>query len=130
MKKNSEHYIAHKGKKYIIEWYFDNKGKSPAQEYYQTMPKQYQKRLAHLFKAMCLMGQISNKQQFTPEPDSIFAFKPKPYRFFCFFVQGSKIIVTNAYLKKTDKLSEQDFEKSKKLRHDYIIRCEKGTYYE
>lgn len=50
--------------------------------------------------------------------------------FFVFFFEGKKIIITNSYEKKEDKMSIMDYNKAKKLRNDYITRCQKGTYYE
>lgn len=38
------------------------------------------------------------------EGDNIYAFKPQPDRYLCFFFTGKKIIVTNAFQKKSDKL--------------------------
>lgn len=45
---------------------------------------------------MANVGKIYNEQKITYEGDQIYAFKPTPDRFFCFFFEGSKIIVTNA----------------------------------
>lgn len=75
-------------------------------------------------------GKILNITKFRYEGDSIYAFKPKPDRFLCFFFSGKKIIITNAFEKKQDKLSTT--EKKRALIHqaDYKTRIEKGEYYE
>ena len=39
---------------------------------------------------------------------TIYAFKPQPDRYLCFFKTGKKIIVTNAFRKKGDKLPAQE----------------------
>ena len=38
------------------------------------------------------------------EGDEIYAFKPQPDRYLCFFKKGKKIIVTNGFSKRTNKL--------------------------
>lgn len=113
--KNKE-FIAHQGPKYTLEWYFDSHSKSIALDYF--------------FHVMGLMGEILDIKKFRHEGDGIYVFKPKPDRFFCFFFEGKKIIITNAYEKKEDKMSITDYNKAQKLRSDYITRCQKGTYYE
>ncbi len=49
------------------------------------------------------IGKISDIKKFRNEGDKVYAFKPQPHRFLSFFVQGKKIIVTNAFWKKQDK---------------------------
>ena len=74
-------------------------------------------------------GEIQNTTKFRNEHDGIYAFKPKPDRFFCFFFTGSKIIVTNAYEKKSDKMSPSEKAKAQRCYSDYEYRVKKGTYY-
>ena len=52
-------------------------------------------------------GVIHDTTKFRNEGDSIYAFKPQPDRYLCFFFSGKKIIVTNAYRKKSDKLPKR-----------------------
>lgn len=123
-------YIAYKGSKFTIEWYFNDQGKSIALEYFNSLTLARKKKLEHLWRLMGDFGEIQNIEKFRNEGDSIYVFKPKPDRFFCFFVTGAKIIITNAYEKKSDKLSSS--EKSRALRSlsDYESRIKKGIYYE
>jgi len=75
------------------------------------------------------MGQIRNKEKFRNEDDKIYAFKPKPHRFLCFFVEGRKIIITNAFTKNQQKLPSGEKSKALKCMQDYQDRIKKGTYY-
>ena len=61
-----------------------------------------------LAKKMGDFGKIIDKKKFRNEGDKIYAFKPQPDRYLCFFKTGKKIIVTNAFRKKGDKLPEQE----------------------
>lgn len=49
-------------------------------------------------------GKFFDKTKFNYEGDGIYAFKPQPDRYLCFFFKGKKIVVTNAFCKKTQKL--------------------------
>lgn len=128
MKKKS--HIVYEGEIFTIEWYLDDMGKSRAKEYYNELSENRKDKLFHLAKMLGDLGKIFNKQKFRNEDDKIYAFKPQPDRFLCFFFEGSKVIITNAFEKKTDKLSPREKERALKARTDYITRCKKGTYYD
>jgi len=130
MKNKQKEYIAFEGEKFTIEWYFDQKGKSIALDYLESLEDEDQAKLFALMKLMGDVGQIKNKTKFRNEGDKIYAFKPQPHRFLCFFFKGNKIIVTSAFHKKTDKLPKNEKERALKLRNDYENRVKRGTYYE
>jgi phage-related protein len=122
--------IIYEGKKFTVEWYIDAKGKSKAFEYFDELPLDRQKKLLSLVRLIADLGKLFNKEKFRYEGEYIYVFKPMPDRYFCFFYQDAKIIVTNAYEKKTDKLSVPQKDKALKLKADYELRCKRGTYYE
>src|SRR5476651_1683400 len=122
-------YIIVRGEKYVIEWYFNENGKSPAKEYFNDLSLISQKKAAELFTLMAYKGSIFNKEKFNNEGDKIYAFKPKPDRFLCFFFVGSKIIVTNAFEKKQDKLPPREKDKALKYKESYVNRVREGSYY-
>lgn len=80
--------------------------------------------------AMAKIGKILNITKFRHEGDSIYAFKPKPDRSFCFFYFHKKIIITNAFEKKQDKLSPIEKKRALAFQKDYKSRVEEGIYYE
>ena len=71
-----------------------------------------------------------NETKFRHEGDKVYAFKPQPHRFLCFFFTGQKIIVTNAFHKKTDKLPTKEKDRALKIKDDYELRIKRGDYYE
>lgn len=86
-----------------------------------------------LFELLVLMGntgQIKNKTKFRNEGDKIYAFKPQPHRFLCFFFEGQKIIVTNGFHKKTDQLPQNEKDRALRIKKDYEARIKRGNYYE
>ncbi len=123
-------YIVYKGDFYTIEWYFSKDGKSQAFEYFQKLNKDQQKKLLYLIKRIGDFGKISDKTKFINENDGIYAFKPQPDRFLSFFTSGKKIIITNAFAKKTQKIPKNEKELALKSKNDYILRLQEGKYYE
>ena len=96
-KQKTYEYIAFEGEKFLIEWYFDSKGNSIALDYFESLNEDEQIKLLSLFELMGNIGVIKNETKFRNEGDKIYAFKPQPHRFLCFFFTGQKIIVTNAH---------------------------------
>jgi phage-related protein len=123
-------FIAYTGKYFTIEWYFDANGNSKALEYYKALSLEEKNKLMYLFQAMGDFGKIRNQHKFNYEGNQIYAFKPMPHRFLSFFFTGSKIIVTNAFEKKQQKLPQIEKDKALRYRQDYEIRVKKGLYYE
>jgi len=94
------------------------------------MDEEEQAKLFELMKLIGNTGAIKNKTKFRSEGDKIYAFKPQPHRFLCFFFEGQKIIVTNGFHKKTDKLPKNEKEMALRLKNDYETRIKRGDYYE
>lgn len=126
----AKEYVAYKGDAFQIEWYYSPKGGSPALDYYLELEQQDRKQVLKLFKMMGEIGKISDLSKFRNEGDKVYAFKPQPHRFLSFFVQGKKIIVTNAFWKKQDKLPENEKDKALKCMESYLERVKEGTYYD
>lgn len=123
-------YIAYQGDIYQIEFYFDEKGKSQPKDYMLDLVPSDVKKFAHLLQMMGDIGQIRNKEKFRSEGDKIYAFKPQPHRFLCFFFDGNKIIVTNAFMKKQQKLPKSEKDRALRYKTDYENRVKNGDYYE
>ncbi len=122
--------LAYEGSEFAIEWYFDEKGNSQALEYFKKQPKDMQRKLLNLFRLMGDFGKIFDKTKFTYEGDKIYAFKPQPDRYLCFFFKGKKIIVTNSFMKKTNKLPQGEKEQALKAYKCFERRVNTGDYYE
>ena len=129
MNKNNE-YTIYQGAAFTIEWYFNENDQSQALEYYNSLNQGERIQLLKLIKRMGDSGEIKDKTKFRSEGDKVYAFKPRPDRYLCFFCEGRKIIVTNAFRKKQQKLPENEKELAIRLRNDYINRRDKGEYYE
>ncbi len=123
-------FIAYKGQKLTLEWYFNAQGKSESLEYYEDLSRDRQKKIGNLFRLLGDNGKIFNKEKFRNEDDQIYAFKTSDDRFLCFFFDGAKVIITNAYEKKTQKMPVREKERALKAKADYTKRIKCGNYYE
>lgn len=109
-------FIAYEGEELAIEWYFDQNDKSEAKNYFEELTPEQKRKTLHLFRLLGDTGKIFNKQKFCSEDDQIYVFKPSPDRFLCFFFEGGKVIITNAYKKQGDKLPSKEKEKALKAK--------------
>lgn len=122
--------VAYEGEKFTIEWYYNESGKSPALNYFNGLSEDEKDDALGLFKLMGDKGKIFNKTKFMYEGDKIYAFKPQPHRFLNFFMKGGKIILTNAFEKRQDKLPRAEKNRALGIMDDYLNKVMQGTYYE
>lgn len=122
--------VIYSGSQFVIEWYFDERGESPAKAYYHRLPVERQVKFIKLARLMGEVGKIFDTTKFRNEGDQIYAFKPQPDRYLCFFIVGRKIIVTNAFEKKSQKLPAKEKERALRAKQDFERRIKKGNYYE
>jgi hypothetical protein len=132
-----EEILFYEGPFFTVEWYYTEGGHLPALEYYRRMAEVDGHKLKLIVKYMAdnpygtqlpaTMYRIEDRE------NKIFAFKPRAERFFNFTMEGSVIIITNAYHKHSQKMSKQDMEELRiaaRCRHDYLRRLKEGTYYD
>lgn len=126
-----EDYIFYQGEKFQVEFYFTETGKIPAIEYLDQTSLDVKVKLAALVKYIAEHGKIFDITKFrlVDSQEKIFEFKPVGHRFFNFFYEGRKIIITNGYMKKSQKVSRKDLERARKIKRDYIYRVTGGSYY-
>ena len=114
--------VIYDGLKFTLEWYYDKDGKSVAYDYFKESTEEIQDKFLILVKKMGDFGKIYDKTKFRNEGDGIYAFKPQPDRYLSFFTDGKKIIITNGFKKKTDKLPKNEKDLSIRYRQDYLER--------
>ena len=122
--------MVYEGEKITLEWYFDINGNSKARESFIELPLSSKKKLTYIFFQLGKRGKLFNKEKFRNEDDKIYAIKASQDRFLCFFFDGTKIIITNAYKKKSNKMPKNEKDKALNTKKNYEQRCKEGTYYE
>ena len=120
---NKDDCIIYSGDAFTIEWYYDRDGYSQAYEYFLELDKDRRRKFLMLVKRIGDAGKINDKTKFRNEGDQIFAFKPQPDRYLSFFFTGKKIIVTNAFAKKSQKMPVREKQRSLEYKKDYEERA-------
>jgi hypothetical protein len=120
--------VAYEGEQFTIEWNYSTKGESEARQYYLSLDAGHRIKVLKLFKMMGDIGKIPDETKFRNEGDKIYVFKPQPHRFLSFFVRGKKLIVTNAFWKKQDKLPPGEKDRALNCMKSYRERVKGGTY--
>ena len=115
-------YVIYQGDYFTLEQYYDKNGNSVSFDYFLNSSKDQRRKFLALAKRMGDSGKIFDKTKFNNEGDGIYAFKPQPDRYLAFFTDGKRIIVTNGFTKKTDKLPKNEKELALKYRRDYLDR--------
>ncbi|WP_446010139.1 type II toxin-antitoxin system RelE/ParE family toxin [Candidatus Electrothrix sp.] len=123
-------FIAYEGDTLTVEWFFNEKGESEALKFFETLSDAQKRKTLMLFKRIGDFGRISDITKFRNEGEKIFAFKPQPDRFMSFFYTGKKIIITNGFRKKTQKLPKKEKALALKRMKSYMSRVTSGCYYE
>ncbi|CAK8716199.1 Toxin-antitoxin system, toxin component, RelE family [Candidatus Electrothrix laxa] len=123
-------YIAYEGDTLTVEWFFNEKGESEALKFFEALSDAQKRKTLMLFKRIGDFGRISDITKFRNEGEKIFAFKPQPDRFMSFFYTGKKIIITNGFCKKTQKLPKKEKALALKRMKSYMSRVTSGGYYE
>lgn len=127
-----EEYVFYQGEKFQIEFYFNEKGELPAKEYFDAADRQVKIKLLALVKYMAEVGRLFDETKFrvVDKQEKIYEFKPMDERFFNSFYEGRKIIITNAYRKKGQKVDKRELDRAIALKKDYDLRVKGGVYYE
>lgn len=127
-----EDYVLYQGERFQVEFYFTDRGELPAKEYFDSSDSQIQIKLLALVKYIAEEGRLFDETKFrlVDRKEKIYEFKPMAERFFNFFYEGKKIIITNAYRKKRQKLDQQALVKAINIKKDYEFRVKGATYYE
>lgn len=123
-------HTAYAGSEFVVEWYFDEQGKSQALAFFNRQPLEKKRKLLNLLRLIGDHGKIFDESKFRNEGNGIYAFKPQPDRYLCFFFEGKKIIITNAFIKKCQKLPLREKDTAVKAHGNYKNRIKEGSYYE
>ena len=122
-------FIAYEGEALTVEWFFDEKGKSDALDFFEALSNTEKRKTLMLFKRIGDFGKISDITKFRNEGEKIFAFKPQPERFLSFFYAEKKIVITNGFRKKTQKLPKKEKNLALNRMKNYDSRVKSGDYY-
>lgn len=113
---------------YTVEYYERSDGTRPAEEFILSQDNKMQAKLFITLEFLEDKGPLLREPYSKPLGDGIFEVRAKQgsdiSRVLYFFVVGKKIILTNGFVKKTQKTPPGEIDRAKRYRKDYQSRRE------
>ncbi len=119
---------------FTVEFYEMEDGRQPAREFLLSLDKKMRAKLLHRIVLLRDNGTALREPYSKPIGDGIFelrtVFSSNITRVLYFFYRGQTIILTNGFIKKTQKTPPGEIDRAKKYRADYLHRKEKADEHE
>ena len=116
--------------KFTVEFYEKANGEIPVEEFLLSLDKKMRAKLLGIIEILQEKGNQLREPYSKHLDDGIFEIRGKVgsdiSRVLYFFYYEGKIVMTNGFVKKTQKTPKSEIETAKKYRKDYIERCEKN----
>lgn len=113
----------HTMQNYIIEFYAKNNGEEPVREFILGLEPKMQAKMLKILDLLQVNGPYMRLPYSEHIGDGIFEIRVKQStnisRVLYFFATGQKIVLTNGFVKKTQKTPKNEIELAKKYRKDY-----------
>lgn len=111
---------------YIIEFYSTEDGKEPAREFIESLDTKMIAKVIRIIDLLERNGPTVRLPYSEYLRNDIFEIRAKQgtdiVRVFYFFTFGRKIVLTNGFVKKTQKTPQREIDKAVKYKNDYIRR--------
>ena len=116
--------------RFTIEFYEKENGDIPVEEFLLSLNVKMRAKLVGIMKILQEKGNSLRELYSKYLDDGIFELRGKVgsdiSRVLYFFYYDGKIILTNGFVKKTQKTPKVEIERAKTYRDDYIERCDKN----
>lgn len=116
--------------KYEVEFYQKDNGEIPAEKFLCSLDKKLRAKFAGLILILKDKGNLLREPYSKHLEDGIYELRGKVgtdiARVLYFFYYDGKIILTNGFVKKTQKTPKDEIQKAKTYRKDYIERSTKN----
>lgn len=112
----------------IIEFYIKGNGRIPVEEFLDELPLKHREKAIRSLMLLKEFGELLGEPYIRYMGDDIFELRIKfakdISRIFYFFWSDRKIILTNGFVKKSQKTPKNELDKAKKYKEDYKRRME------
>ena len=119
---------------FTVEFYEMEDGRQPVREFLLSLDKKMRAKLLHRIVLLRDNGTALREPYSKPIGDGIFelrtVFSSNITRVLYFFYRGQTIILTNGFIKKTQKTPPGEIDRAKKYRADYLPSKEKADEHE
>ena len=116
--------------KFIVEFYETENENIPVEEFLKMLDVKMRAKLLGIIKILQEKGNRLREPYSKHLDDGIFELRGKVgsdiSRVLYFFYYNKKIILTNGFIKKTQKTPKTEIDKAKKYRSDYLERIDKN----
>ena len=116
-------------KEFEIVFYDKPDGSEPAKEFLLSWDKKMRAKIVMLIELLAENGSALRQPYSKHIVDGIFELRAKVgsdiSRVFYFFVIGKRIVLTNGFIKKTQKTPKSEIELAKKYRNEFLNREDK-----
>ena len=113
-----------------IIFYEDADGTEPAKEFILNLDVKMRAKMIRTIEMLKKNGNKLREPESKPLDDGIMALRAKVgsdiSRVLYFFIIGKKAVLTNGFIKKTQKTPKSEIERAKRYRDDYLSRTQKG----
>ncbi len=114
--------------KFLVEFYTKSNGEKPAKEFILSLDNKMKAKLLGIIDILEEKGNFLREPYSKHLEDGIFEIRGKVgsdiSRVLYFFYYGKRIILTNGFIKKTQKTPEQQIKLAKEYRKDFLERVE------
>lgn len=111
---------------YIVEFFEDDKGKRPVEEFLNTLDVKMRAKAVRILEILQMNGPGLREPYSKHLEDGIFEIRARAgsniTRVLYFFYFDGKIILTNGFVKKTQKTPAKELKLAKKRRNQYLER--------
>ena len=115
--------------KFSIEFYETEQGDIPVEQFLLSLDKTMRAKLLGIMEILQEKGNLLREPYSKHLEDGIFELRGKVgtdiSRALYFFARDGRIIFTNGFVKKTQKVPVAELKRAKKYRKDYRERCER-----
>lgn len=113
---------------YEVILYEKEDGECPVEEFLDSIDGKMAAKVTTDMKILATAGPALREPRSKELEDGIFELRTKLgsniSRVLYFFVVGKRIVLTNGFIKKTQKTPQAEKDKAKRYRADYLRRCE------
>lgn len=113
-----------------IIFYEDADGTEPAKEFILNLDLKMRAKMLRTIEMLKKNGNKLREPESKPLDDGIMELRAKVgsdiSRVLYFFIIGKKAVLTNGFIKKTQKTPKSEIERAKRYRADYMSRTQKG----
>ena len=117
--------------KFTVQFYVKENGECPVEEFLMNLNKKMRAKLVGMIQILQEKGNLLREPYSKHLEDGIFEIRGKVggdiSRVLYFFYHDGKIIMTNGFIKKTQKIPKAELEKAKKYRKEYLERYQNNA---